>query len=208
MGIGQCLSGLVSVGHAMRVVLETLAPPERVAFVLHDMFDVPFDQIAAILRRSPMATRQLASRARRRVQGGPAEPPPDLAAQRTVIEAFLAASRDANFAALLALLDPGIMLHADDATIAASIARAAAGAPAMAPEMRGPDAVANVFKGRARAARPALVAGNVGLVVGPSARPVAVFEFVIENGRIREIAVIANPDTITDLNVAPLANGP
>ena len=126
-----------------------------------------------------------------------------------MIEAFLAASRDANFAALLALLDPGIMLHADEATIAASIARAAAGAPAMAPEMRGPDAVANVFKGRARGARPALVAGSVGLVVGPSApRPVAVFKFVIENGRIREIAVIANPDTITDLNVTPLANGP
>lgn len=194
-----------SVGYAMHVVLETFSPPERVVFVLHDMFDVPFDQIATIIQRSPMATRQLGSRARRGVQGEPAEPAPNLAAQRTVIRAFLAASRDSNFAALLALLDPSITLHADEATITASIARAAAGAPTLAPEMRGPEAVANVFKGRAQAARPAVVGGNVGLIVGPHAKPVAVFEFIIEGVLIKEIAITADPEAIGDLGVTPLA---
>ena len=193
-----------SVGAAMRVVLDTLAPPERVAFVLHDMFDVPFDQIAGVLRRSPMATRQLASRARRRIQGTIAETEQDQAGQREVVDAFFAASRDADFSALLALLDPDVVLYADEAAVAVSVARAAAGAPALAREMRGAQTVANVFKGRASAARPALISGRVGLMYAPGRTPVAVFEFTIVNGRIVEIGIIADRSTIGDLELVAL----
>ncbi len=193
-----------SVGAAMRLVLDTLSPPERVAFVLHDMFDVPFDQIAAVLRRSPMATRQLASRARRRIQGTPPDPEPDQARQREVIDAFFAASRDADFSALLALLDPDVVLYADEAAVAVSNRRIAAGAPALAPELRGAHTVASVFKGRASAARPALIGGSVGLMYAPGGKPVAVFEFTIDNGRISAIGIIADPSTIADLELTPL----
>jgi RNA polymerase sigma-70 factor (ECF subfamily) len=190
-----------SVGLAMLVVLETLAPAERVAFVLHDMFNLPFDDIAPIVGRSPAAARQLASRARRRVQGAPPSGEVDQTRQRAIVGAFLAASRDDNFSALLALLDPDVVLRADAAAVAASLARAAAGAPALAPEIYGNEAVANTFKGRAQAARLAVVDGNVGLVFAPGGRPMAVFDFVIENDRIVEINLLADPTAIAALDL-------
>jgi RNA polymerase sigma-70 factor (ECF subfamily) len=185
-----------SVGIAMVVVLDTLAPAERVAFVLHDMFDVPFDDIAPIVGRSPAAARQLASRARRRVQGAPAEATADQGRQREVVEAFLAASRGGDFSALLAVLDPSIVLRADAAAIEMSIARASAGAPVLAPEIHGSEAVGKTFFGRARAARMALVDGEAGLVFALGGQPKVVFEFVVENGLIVEINLIADATKI------------
>jgi len=140
-----------SVGLAMLVVLEMLSPAERVAFVLHDMFNLPFEDIAPIVSRSPAAARQLASRARRRVQGAPPGPEADRARQREVVRAFLAASRGGDFSALLAVLDPDVVLRADAATVAASLARLG-DTPDLAPEIRGRDEVAKRFTGRARAA--------------------------------------------------------
>ena len=190
-----------SIGVAMLVVLETLAPAERVAFVLHDMFDLPFEEIAPIVGRSPAAARQLASRARRRVRGAPATAEADRARRREVVGAFLAAARGDDFSALLAVLDPDVVLRADAAAIAGSRARAAAGAPQLAPETRGAAAVAAIFSGRARAARPALVAGDPGLVFAPGGKPMVVFDFVVEQGRIVEISLIADPERIAALDL-------
>jgi RNA polymerase sigma-70 factor (ECF subfamily) len=190
-----------SIGVAMLVVLETLGPAERVAFVLHDMFNLPFEHIAPIVGRSPAATRQLASRARRRVQGAPPTPEADRTRQREVVDAFLAASRGDDFSALLALLDPAVVLRADAAAVAASLARAGAGAPALAPEIHGAEAVANTFKGRARAAQLALIDGDVGLVFAPGGRPMVVFDFVIENGRIAEISLTTDASSIAALDL-------
>ncbi|MGD9882560.1 MAG: sigma-70 family RNA polymerase sigma factor [Reyranella sp.] len=191
-----------SVGVAMLVVLETLAPAERVAFVLHDMFNLPFDEIAPIVGRTSAAARQLASRARRRVQGAPPSTELDQARQRKVVGAFLAAARDDDFSKLLALLDPDVVLRADAAAVAASLARAAAGAPALAPEIRGHQAVAKTFSGRAQAAQLAVVEGNVGLVFAPGGRPMAVFDFVIEDDRIVEINLLADRTAIAALELA------
>jgi hypothetical protein len=185
----------------MLVVLETLGPAERVAFVLHDMFNLPFDHIAPIVGRSPAAARQLASRARRRVQGAPPSPEADRTRQREVVDAFLAASRGDDFSALLALLDSAVVLRADAAAVAASLARASAGAPALAPEIHGAEAVANTLRGRARAAQLALIDGDVGLVFAPGGRPMVVFDFVIENGRIAEISLIADASSIAALDL-------
>src|SRR2546426_6088726 len=150
-----------SVGLALLVVLETLAPAERVAFVLHDMFDLPFDEIAPIVGRSPTAARQLASRARRRVQGAALVSEPDLPRQRKVVDAFLAASRGGDFEALLAVLDPEVVLRADRAAVQIG----ASG------EVRGAAAVARTFAGRAKEAQPALIDGAAGLVGAPGGRP-------------------------------------
>src|SRR5256885_15623317 len=143
-----------SVGPALLVVLESLAPAERLAFVLHDMFAVPFDEIAPIVGRSPEATRQMASRARRRVQGTDTVPDADVTRRREVVEAFLAASRSGDFAALLALLDPDVVARADEASVRMGSSR----------EVRGAAAVAETFSGRAKAAQPALIDGDPGLV--------------------------------------------
>src|SRR4051812_38760817 len=143
-----------SVGLAMLVVLKTLPPAERVAFVLHDMFGVPFEEIGPIVQRSPTAARQLASRARRRVQGTSTVPDADVKRRQEIVAAFLAASRDGNFDALLALLDPGVVLRADSAAVSAG----ATG------EVRGAAEVAGTFVGRARAARLALINGEAGAV--------------------------------------------
>jgi RNA polymerase sigma factor (sigma-70 family) len=190
-----------SIGLAMLLVLERLAPAERVAFVLHDMFDLPFEEIAPIVGRSPAATRQLASRARRRVQGEPATAEADRARQREAVGAFLAAARGNDFSPLLAVLDPNVVLRADAAAVAASLARVSSGAPALAPEIHGSQAVANTFKGRAQAAQLALIAGDVGLVFAPGGRPAVVFEFVVENGRIVEISLIADAESIASLDL-------
>jgi len=169
-----------SVGLAMLVVLETLAPAERVAFVLHDMFEVPFDAIAPIVRRSPAAARQLASRARRRVRGADATAS-DRARQREIVEAFLAASRDGDMAALLAVLDPNVVLRTDR-----GVARM--GAPA---EVSGAAEVAATFAGRARAARLTDFDGEPGLVWSVGGQPRVYFRFKFERGRIVEIAMLA-----------------
>ena len=190
-----------SVGVAMLVVLEALAPAERVAFVLHDMFNLPFDDIAKVISRSPAAARQLASRARRRVQGEPATAQADRGQQRQLVEAFLAASRGDDFSALLTLLDPDVVLRADAAAVAASLTRAGAGAPVLAPEIFGSEAVAKTFKGRARAAQVAFIEGDVGLVFAPGGRPMVVFDFVVENGRIIEISLIADAACIAALDL-------
>jgi len=184
-----------SVGPALLVVLETLAPAERLTFVLHDMFAVPFDEIAAIVGRSPAAARQLASRARRRVQGATADAPADRARQRAVVDAFLAASRQGDFDALLALLDPDIVLRADEAAVATGN---------IAAEVRGAKAVAETFAGRAAAAQPALVDGAVGLTWAPGGKPRAVFDLTIAGGRIVAIELILDREQVEALDVVLL----
>jgi RNA polymerase sigma factor (sigma-70 family) len=181
------------VGLALLVVLDTLTPAERLAFVLHDMFDVPFDEVAAIVGRSTAAARQLASRARRRVQGS-APPDTDLTRQRAVVDAFLAASRGGDFDALLAVLDPEVVLRADPAAVRMGASR----------EVRGAAAVASSFAGRARAARPALVDGVPAAVWAPAGRPRAVLGFTIAGGRIVGIDILADPERLRRLDVAVL----
>jgi RNA polymerase sigma-70 factor (ECF subfamily) len=183
-----------SMGLALLVVLETLAPAERVAFVLHDMFAVPFGEIAPIVGRTPTASRQLASRARRRVQGAARVSDADRTRQREVVDAFLAASRGGDFEALLALLDPEVVVRADRAAVAS-------GAEA---EIRGAAAVAKTFAGRARAAQPALVNGDVGLVWAPGGRPRVVFGFTITGGKIVGIDLVADPEVVRRLDLAIL----
>jgi RNA polymerase sigma-70 factor (ECF subfamily) len=187
-----------SIGVAMLVVLETLTPAERVAFVLHDLFDISFDEIGPVVGRSPMAARQLASRGRRRVQGAPADPEADRARQREIVAAFLAASQTGDFSALLAILDPDVVLRADASAVQAS---ARANVPGIAPEVRGRNCVANIFRGRARAAQLALVDGYSGLVFAPGGRPRVVVDFVLENDQIVEINMIAEPERIAALDL-------
>ncbi|MFE0376596.1 sigma-70 family RNA polymerase sigma factor [Streptomyces inhibens] len=179
-----------SVGGALLVVLDTLAPAERLAFVLHDMFAVPFDEIAPIVERSPGATRQLASRARRRVQGTANVPETDIGRQREVVDAFLAASRGGDFEALLALLDPEVELRTD-----------AAAALAGASAARGAAAVAETFAGRAKAAQPALIDGFAGLVWAPDGEPRVVFGFTIRHGKVVAIELLADPGRIDRLDL-------
>ena len=183
-----------SVGLALLVVLQTLAPAERVTFILHDMFDLPFDDIAPIVGRSPAAARQLASRARRRVRGASKVPDADFRRRRELVEAFLAASRRGDLAALLALLDPDVVLNAD-----ASAVEAGAGSV-----VRGAAQVAETFSGRARAATPALLDGVIGLVRGPGGKPRDAFAFTIEGDRITGIELIADPARLEGLDVTPL----
>ncbi len=186
-----------AVGLALLVVLETLAPAERLAFVLHDMFAVPFDEIAPIVGRSPTAARQLASRARRRVRGAATVPDADLARQRDVVDAFLAAARGGDFDALLAVLDPDVVLRADRAAVPS-------GAPR---EVRGAAAVAKrAALGGARAAQPALVNGAVGVVVAPRGRLLMVLGFTVSRGKIVEIDAIADPERLRRLDLAVLAD--
>src|SRR3989454_11213760 len=184
-----------AVGLALLVVLDTLTPAERVAFVLHDMFAVPFDEIAPIVGRSPAAARQLASRARRRVQGSSTVPDADGNRKREIVDAFLAASRGGDFGALLAVLDPDVVLRVDRAA-------AKVGAPS---EGRGAAAVAETFSGRARAAQPALVNGLPGLVWAPGVRPRMMFGFTIAGGRIVAIDLIAHRERIRQLDLSILS---
>jgi RNA polymerase sigma-70 factor (ECF subfamily) len=184
-----------SVGLALLVVLDTLAPAERLAFVLHDMFAVPFEEIAPIVERSPATTRQLASRARRRVQGARVAPETDLARQREVVAAFLAASRDGDFDALLTLLDPDVVLRTDPAA-----------AQSGAAEARGAEAVSRTFAGRARAARPALIDGAAGLVWAPGGLPRVVFGFTVTHGKITAIDILADPEHLGRLEVEILGD--
>ena len=186
-----------SVGLALLVVLDTLTPAERLAFVLHDMFAVPFEEIAPVVERSPAATRQLASRARRRVQEARAQPG-EISRRREVVAAFLAASREGDFDALLTMLDPDIVLRADNAA-------AQMGADA---EAIGARAVAGVFSGRAKALRPALIDGAPGAVWTLRGETRVVFAFTITgDGTITAIEQIADPERIARLEVTPLKAG-
>jgi RNA polymerase sigma-70 factor (ECF subfamily) len=177
------------VGRAMLVVLDTLGPAERVAHVLHDMFDVPFGEIGTVLERSPDSAKMLASRARRRIAAAPGADP-DAGRQHAVVSAFFAASREGDFGALLALLDPEVVLRADAAGIALGT-----------PEAAGAHDVASFFSGRAKAARLALVAGMPGAAWAPGGKPRVVFRFTLASGRITVIDQIADPGTVAGLDV-------
>ena len=187
-----------SVGLALLVVLDTLAPAERLAFVLHDMFGLAFEEIAPMVGRTPAAARQLASRARRRVRGAEIPVPgPDLARQREVVEAFFLAARGGDFDALVALLDPDVVLRADFG----------AGRPAASVVIRGAAAVA----GQARAipgalVRPALVNGAAGVVITVRGRPFAVMGFTVAEGKIVQIDAIADPDRVRRIAAAVLGD--
>jgi len=188
-----------SVGLAMLVVLDTLGPAERLAFVLHDMFAVPFDDIASILERSPEATRQLASRGRRRVQGRPAVPEDELGRRRDVVDAYLAAARDGDFDALVAVLDPDVVLRADRSILA----------PGQAREQRGAAAVARqALARRAQFAEPALIDGSPGLLLAPFGRLRLVLRFTVAHGRIAEIDVVGDPERLQALDLAVLGDRP
>jgi RNA polymerase sigma-70 factor (ECF subfamily) len=183
-----------AVGSALLVVLDRLRPAERLAFVLHDIFAVPFDEIGPIIGRSPTAAKQLASRARHKVRGTEPEPGADPARQREVVDAFLAASRGGDFEALLGLLDPDVVLEADGAAVSM-------GSPG---EIRGAVAVAGTFSGRALAAQPAIVDGVVGIVWAVKGRPKVVWDLAVSDGKIVHIEMLAAGDTLDGLDVALL----
>jgi RNA polymerase sigma-70 factor (ECF subfamily) len=185
-----------SVGLALLVVLETLAPAERLAFVLHDMFAVPFDEIAAIVGRSPTAARQLASRARRRVQGA-ATPDVDLTRQREVVDAFFAAARDGDFDALVAVLDPDVVLRSDGGVARPAVSVVVSGAAAVAER-------ALTFARLSPFVRPALVNGAAGVVVAPGGRPLSVMAFTVSGGKIVEIDSVADPERLRNLDLPVL----
>jgi RNA polymerase sigma-70 factor (ECF subfamily) len=181
-----------NVGLALLVVLEALAPAEREAFVLHDMFDLSFEEIAPIVGRSPTAARQLASRARRRVRGSKTSS--DVASQRRVVDAFLAAARSGDIAGLLAVLDPDVVLRADRTAMRLGDVA----------ELRGADVVAANFKGKAQAARPALVDGALGVVVAPQGRLLLVLNLTFAADRIAAIEVVADRDRLGALDLSTL----
>jgi RNA polymerase sigma factor (sigma-70 family) len=187
-----------SVGLALLVVLDALAPAERLAFVLHDMFAVPFDEIAPIVERSPAATRQLASRARRRVQGATPFPDTDLSSQRELVDAFLAASREGDFGALIALLDPDVVLRTDGGAALPRGSRLLRGAPAVAKQSL------TFARSGAGEARPALVNGAAGVVFESRGRPFSVVGFTIRHGRIAAIDVLADPARLQQLEIGVL----
>jgi RNA polymerase sigma factor (sigma-70 family) len=186
-----------SVGLALLVVLETLTPAERLAFVLHDMFSVPFEEIAPVVGRSPTAARQLASRARRRVQGEAHVPDADLATQREVVDAFLAASRDGDFDTLLAVLDPDVVLRIDGGAVRAGLSREVRGAAGVAEQTL-------TFSRLSPFVRPALVNGVAGVVVAPRGRPFSVMGFTVRGGKIVEIDILADPERLGQLDLALL----
>jgi len=189
-----------SVGLALLVVLQTLTPSERLAFVLHDMFDLPFDEIAPIVGRSPATARQLASRARRRVRGaGVQAPDPDVARQREVVDAFLAAAHQGNFDALLAVLDPDVMLRSDGGTARPDLSGMLHGAAAVA-------SGALMVARPSALERPALVNGAAGVVVTAGGQPVAVIGFTVSRGKIVEIDAIADPERLRRLDLSVLDN--
>jgi RNA polymerase sigma factor (sigma-70 family) len=190
-----------SVGLAMLVVLETLTPAERLAFVLHDLFAVPFEEIAPMIDRTPAAARQLASRGRRRVRGGAPAPDPDLARQREVVNAFFAAARAGDFDALVAVLDPDVVLRADGGaartrpTVVLRGARAVAGQAMVGAKLAG-------------WARPALVNGAAGAVAVVAGKVFSVIGFTVTDGRIVAMDVLYDPERLTDLDVAALDESP
>jgi RNA polymerase sigma-70 factor (ECF subfamily) len=193
-----------TMGPALLLVLDALAPSQRLAFVLHDLFAVPFDDVAEIIGCSPAAARQLASRARRQVHRTHESSSGDRQRQQEIVEAFLAASRLGNFEALIDLLDPDAVLRADRAAVEAAAANRDRGAPLLQPEVRGVRAVARALAGRASAARPALIEGTPGAVWAPGGRPAAVFAFHLVGETISEIEVVSDPQLVAALRVEML----
>ncbi|GAA2996115.1 RNA polymerase sigma factor SigJ [Kitasatospora albolonga] len=189
---GEALLG-DSVGLAMLVVLDTLPPAERVAFVLHDMFQVDFDTVARIVDREPAAARQLASRARRRVQGATPPEEPDRGLQRVVVEAFRNAARDGDFDALLEVLDPEVLLRVDSGPGVSQLLRGARLVAAQAAR----------FAGLAPFGRLVLVNGSVGSLVEPNGRPYSLMAFTVRDGRITEIAILADRERLARLDLPP-----
>jgi RNA polymerase sigma factor (sigma-70 family) len=188
-----------SVGLAMLVVLETLTPAERLAFVLHDMFAVSFEEIAPMIERSPAATRQAASRARRRVRGQAPVSDPDPTRQRAVVDAFFAASRDGDFDALVAVLDPDVVLRSDG-----GISR-----PRLTMVLRGAQAVAGQALASSRLSpfvRPALINGAAGVVVAANGRTMFIMAFTVSGGRIAAIDVIADPERLATVDLTELGD--
>jgi RNA polymerase sigma factor (sigma-70 family) len=192
-----------SLGLALLVVLDALAPAERLAFVLHDIFAVPFDEIVPIVERSPAATRQLASRARRRVRAATPFPDADLGEQRELVDAFLAASREGDFGALIALLDPDVVLRVDvGAALARGGARFLRGAPAVATQS------ITFARSAAGEPRPALVNGTAGIVLASRGRPFSVVGFTIRRAKIVEIDVLADPARLQQLEIDTVKDDP
>lgn len=183
-----------AVGLALQVVLDSLAPPERLAFVLHDMFAVPFDDIAPLVEKSPAATRQLASRARRRVSGSAPVPDPDLDRQRVAVDAYLAAARDGDFDALVAVLAPEVVLRADGGQARARISTVVRGAHDVAGQ-------AVLSRRMVPFARPALINGAAGIVAVAGDRVIAVMGFTVVDGTIAAIDVLVDPDRLATLDI-------
>jgi RNA polymerase sigma factor (sigma-70 family) len=186
-----------SVGLALLVVLETLTPAERLAFVLHDMFAVPFEEIASIMERSPEATRQLASRARRRVRGAAPAPDADLAAQWEVVEAFLAAAREGDFDALVAVLDPDVVLRADG------------GSTGLSQHIRGAATVASQAQLWSRVdltMRRALINGAAGMISFLHGRPFSIAAITVKNRKIVEVDLLADPERIAQLDLTEIGD--
>ena len=184
-----------TVGLALLVVLETLAPAERVAFVLHDIFGMPFEEIAPIVERTPDAARQLASRARRRVQARNATPDADVEVQRSVVDAFVAAARDGDFHGLVAVLDPEVILRVDGATVDTSI------------EVRGAEQVARrslTFSRIGLVRRPALVNGAPGVVVTLDGKPFSIMACTVSGGKIVEIDILHDPERLSRIDLSAL----
>jgi len=190
-----------SVGMAMLAVVQRLAPAERVAFVLHDVFGVPFEDIAGIVGRSPVAARQLASRGRRRVQGASEQGrAADLARQRDIVEAFFRASRDGDFQGLLAVLDPEVALRVDETALRMGLRTGW-----LRSELHGARAVAEKFNGAAQAAQLALIDGAPGAVWAANGRPVVVFGFTVRDGKVVEIELAADAERLRQLNIEILS---
>lgn len=198
-----------SVGVALMVMLETLNPNERLAFVLHDLFDLPFEEIADVLSSTPAAARQLASRARRRMQGArdPSEEP-DLERQREVVQAFLLASRTGDLAGLLSVLHPDVVLRADAFAVSEGQRRKAQGAPQLAAELLGADAVAQAYVGRARNAQLALIDGRVGAVWAPQGTPRSALLMTVAGGRIVAVEIVAEPSDLSALEITIFPKSP
>ena len=188
-----------AVGAALLVVLDQLGPTERLAFVLHDLFGVPFDEVAPIVDTSPANARQLASRARRKVRGGESEP--DRRRQREVVDAFLEAAREGRFERLLTMLDPDIELRADTFSVSAAATRRHLGAPALDPVMRGREAVAEVFSGRAAAAPAAYVDGLPPALWAPGGTTRSAWVLTIVDGVITRVEMLGDPATLAGLEV-------
>jgi RNA polymerase sigma-70 factor (ECF subfamily) len=189
-----------AIGPALLIVLDMLGPQERVAFVLHDMFDLSFEEIAPIVDRTPAAARQLASRARRRVQGASA-PATDVVRDREIVDAFLAASRDGDFDRLLAVLSPDAVLRADATSVRVAAAYQDRGGPLLTPEVRGAAQVANAFKGRATAALPALIEGEAGAVWAVRGQVRSAFVFTIAGGKITGIDLVMDEGHLGELDI-------
>lgn len=194
-----------AVGPALLLVLDRLSPAERIAFVLHDLFDLSFDEIAPIIERTESATRQLASRARRCVRGA-TMPGKDVKRQQEVVAAFMQASRQGNFDALIRLLHPDVVLRADATAIKVSTANKARGAPQFTPEITGAKAVADTLNGSAQGAQLALVNGLTGAAWGMNGKTVVAFCFVVNDGKISAIDIVMDKETLDNLDIQIIDN--